>query len=953
MKRSQAGTEVKVRQEVDSQKTCIIHQNIRSLGNSVDTLEELLERNPHCSVLCLTEHWQTNEHLKVTGIIDFKLAASFCRNRNEHGGVAVFVRNDIPFLARKSLCALSVKDHFECAAAECKIGNKQIIIVTVYRTPKADLGVFIEKLEFLLLSIIREDKLIFLAGDFNIEMLRDNDIRTDFLSLLQSFHLQQTIFEDTRVTATSESCLDNIFTNCDIFQAHVIETHISDHKAQIISFPVTVTKNNNFRCKRLFKEIEKKNFLEYLSQQSWDEVFCLPRSNVDKQWEVFMNTFLTIFYQTFPLKRVHKSKKNSYFKSEAVVECKRKLDKLWTLKTHNALYNDQYNSTKKEYDLLLRTERSKIYENKTKMSDNKAKCLWYICNEITGKRCDDRSCRIEGEPEVIANDYNNYLLSIIPQLLNNIGNIPHHCSIQESNKSMYYLRPINSVELIELSRQIKNKHSSGDDEIPTSLIKHCIYEIKHVLCYIINNSMKFGIFPSQLKLALIKPLYKKGSPSMMSNYRPISILPSFSKLFELVLCSRLVHYMEVNDLFSKSQHGYLRGRSTTTAIYQFIQTIIDNLESKNLVLGMFLDLSKAYDCLDHTLLLKKLDKYGIRGNTYRWLESYLSDRRQRVILEKDGTLAKSSIKINNMGVPQGSVIGPVLFVIYLGDFVVPNVSVSSFADDTNLLVHGKTISEIETRADVALSNACDWFERNRLLVNRDKTNVILFRTRQLQLDRHEVKLSEADIAPVENCSFLGVQIDEFLNWKNHISHVCSRLSSVCYGIRTVKKYMNTETLKILYFANFESVVRYGIIFWASNSDVQRVFVIQKRVIRIIHGMKYRESCRGIFGLLNIMTVYAVYIYECLMFVFRNKEKFQNDTDHEYNTRNLDIFYPQHRLTLTEKSPYYRCIKFYNKLPHSTRIIESQNGFKKAIRSLLIDLEPYSINEYLGRSWDSF
>lgn len=199
----------------------------------------------------------------------------------------------------------------------------------------------------------------------------------------------------------------------------------------------------------------------------------------------------------------------------------------------------------------------------------------------------------------------------------------------------------------------------------------------------------------------------------------------------------------------------------------------------------------------------------------------------------------------------------------------------------------------------------------------------------------------------ENTKFLGLHINENLDWSVHISQLQKKLSSVCYGIRMVGKYMNEKTLKIMYYANFESILKYGIIFWGRDGNVQPTFVAQKRLVRIVGRLEVGQSCRTVFRRMGIMTVYALYIFECLMFLFRNRTLFVQLGDHSYNTRAEYLSYPMHRLQLSEKSPEYMCIKCYNRLPLQIKRITSQRLFKSEIKKMLINLEPYGMDDYFN------
>ncbi|KAK9745352.1 Reverse transcriptase (RNA-dependent DNA polymerase) [Popillia japonica] len=343
-----------------------------------------------------------------------------------------------------------------------------------------------------------------------------------------------------------------------------------------------------------------------------------------------------------------------------------------------------------------------------------------------------------------------YLLETVPNLIQQLRPYNHSGNILVNNIASLYLHPVKTDELLELARKLHNKHSFGYDEIPTSLAKRSVQVITKVLCHIINNSLKYGIFPERLKLAIVnhiinnslkygifperlklaivKPLYKKGNPKELSSYRPISLLPSFSKLFEVVMRSRILSFVNDHKLLSQSQHGYIEGKSTSTALYEFIEAkststalyefieaIIEGLETSKIGISVFLDLSKAYDSLNHELLLTKLQTYGIRGNAYNWLRSYLENRRQKVVISREGVNYESAMVINKHGVPQGSTRRQKVVI--------------SREDDISFLTYGLNIEDAALEASVRFTALQDWFSENRLILNKQKTQVLVFKTK--------------------------------------------------------------------------------------------------------------------------------------------------------------------------------------------------------------------------------
>lgn len=926
----------------------IIHQNVQSIGNCVNRLEQFLLNYPDCSFLGISEHWKTESQLRNYGINGFYLAEAVCReNENQHGGTAIFARKGIPFKTLPKITALSKVGICECSVCEFEVGNQNIIILCVY-TPGGMVTAFLECLEKILSTLASYTGHIFLVGDFNIHM-HENDRNVDkeaLLSLLASYNLFSLVVDYTRVTNTSKSLIDNIFTNLNKdYEVKVIHNSISDHAAQSVSF--LSEDRDEFVFKRIFNASNIDDFRRRLGQEDWSKMY--EASGANNIWEYFYMIFLHHFNFSFPIRKIklRRKKQNQQVTDPELEWCKKQLDILYVLSCVDTSLNRQYKEVKKIYENTLAKKKAEHYQHKIEQSDNKSKTVWSIINNIRNGADPPRDIQIHGDGKIIADRFNNFFLNYTKDLVPNITT--ENICLEQIDRSLF-LKPITEIEILSIIKNLKNKHSSGDDEVPTSLIRSVIHEIITPLTYTIDSSFRAGVFPDSLKLATIRPVHKTGSVTDMANYRPISLLPSFSKVFEKCMSNRLVEFFLRNDLFNGGQHAYLKGRGTHTALYEFTEAVLQAMESGVLSMGLFLDLSKAYDSVNHRRLLNKLMRYGIAGTAYKWLESYLSGRLQQTVVMKGGRSFKSDKKEISMGIPQG---GIVLFIIYVNDSPEPIASSNSvhldYADDKNILIISDTLQTLLDDLTNTFESVSHWVTNEALVLNERKTNCVIFRTNRSKIDYpNTVYLNEAEINVSNETKFLGLMVDETLSWGCHIEKLNNRLNSVCYTLRVMTKYLDESGLRVVYFSNFESIVRYGIVFYGGSKSMEKIFLSQKRAIRIIKKLSFRTSCRGIFRQNRILTVSALYIKECIMFILKNREYFhENVPTHSYNNRNQLYVYPVHRLSITERGAKYSCIKFFNALPSRIRFIQDDKIFKKEVHKFLIQLEPYTVNEYLS------
>ena len=375
------------------------------------------------------------------------------------------------------------------------------------------------------------------------------------------------------------------------------------------------------------------------------------------------------------------------------------------------------------------------------------------------------------------------LLMLAPNLAKNIYLPENDATIydylERKEEHTMFLSPVDDLEIIRTVQNCKSKRSTDYSDINICLIKKVITKIIKPFSHICNVSFQTGVFPSKMKIAKVVPLFKSGEKNVFTNYRPIS-LPQFSKVLEKLFYDRMALFLNKYDTLSPSQYGYRSNMSTNEALLELVEEITNSLENKYAI-GVFIDLKKAFDTVDHDILCKKLYFYGVRGVSHQWIQSYLENRKQFVNFNN----CDSEILNVSCGVPQDSILGPKLFITYINDIckVSKVFKFILFADDTNILCCDRDLNELVRMINNGLEQLQVWFSVNRLSLNVTKTNYMIFGNRKLTGDI-SVKINKEIINRVNATKCLGVMIDDKLKWKNHILSVRSKLSELCYYVQS-------------------------------------------------------------------------------------------------------------------------------------------------------------------------
>ena len=458
-----------------------------------------------------------------------------------------------------------------------------------------------------------------------------------------------------------------------------------------------------------------------------------------------------------------------------------------------------------------------------------------------------------------------------------------------------------------------------------------------------------GKFPKSFKLAKVIPVFKKGDRNQCNNYRPISILPCISKILERIAYSQLYNFLSKHNIILPSQYGFRKNHSTDLAILDLHDQITTALSKNQYIVGVLLDLSKAFDTLDHTILLYKLEHNGVRGTPLAWFSDYLSNR-QYTEYENH----KSDILDLQCGVPQGSILGPLLFLIYINDIThaSPNLSYTLFADDTTLLYADKNLDNIFSMYNTELPKLLSWLRSNKLALNIQKTNYIVFHSHKKSLTNfnHKIMIENVEIEKKSCVKFLGILIDEHLSWTQQIDHVQSQVSRIIGIMYKLKGVLPRNALILLYKSFILSYLYYGVITWGHgySNHIDSIYKLQKRAVRLCSGSHYLAHTDPIFKRLKLLKLSDINILQTAIFMFKlshnivpgnfNSMFTRNWQIHSYNTRNSDNFHLTNpRTTLSSRSIRHRGPDVWHSLTNESKQYSFLSTFKRKLKNQLIAL----------------
>ena len=810
----------------------------------------------------------------------------FTPTESSAGGVSLYILKSLSCKPRDDLSKTCYQSlNLESVFVEIFLANRPNIIVgNIYRHPCMTTKSFnSDFLQPLLHKIKSERKHVILLGDFNIDLLKceeSNDSST-FLDILGSNLILPQILLPTRVTDHSKTLIDNIFsspTESGTISGNICHS-ISDHLPQFFIFPSLdldkILDDGPYYRKDWTKFKEVDFILDFLGI-NWTALFESLNLDPNLCFDAFNNKIKGLMERHIPTVKLTKDQVKCKLKPwitpgivksidrrdfyhRKYIRCKNKDEKARLF----VVYKRYRNS------IVSLSRRSK-YLHFTRFFNrhsNNMKKVWSGVRDIISSRTGKSTTPISisvgdsvtSDPSKVANSFNDFFTSIADSIRDKIQPANHHFSnfMKNPNQRSLFFSPSTPEEIGKIINSFSPSKSNGPNSIPVKLLKLLNQDFSTQISFLINRSLETGVFPSSLKISKVVPVFKnKGSPLDVSNYRPISLLSNIEKIYEKVAYSRVMSFLNrFNQIYSK-QFGFRKAHSTIDTLINITERIRERLDEREFACGVFVDLQKAFDTVDHEILLSKLDHYGIRGTENAWFRSYLSGRSQFVQISN----SQSASKPVKHGVPQGSVLGPLLFLIYINDLhkCIRTSETYHFADDTHLLNFAETVWSLCGRVNADLRVLVSWLKANKISLNASKTEFVIFRSPWKRLDSiPRLKLSGQILTPSKWVKYLGVYLDEHLNWKQHVSTIATKLRRANGAISKIRHYVPTKTLLSVYHAIFASHFRYAAQTWAlcDNTVTHRIQTLQNTAIRLITFNGPRVSANPLLADLKLLNVF--------------------------------------------------------------------------------------------------
>lgn len=867
------------------------------------------------------------------------------------GGVLLYIKEGIRF---DMIGIERCEANWWTITVEIKEKDYKGIIMIVYHSPNGKDGDFINFLEDKCTNVMRNDNVIVL-GDFNIDMSVNNYIRNRLVRVMNSLGLGQLVKEATRIVQNSATLIDLVFGNVEMEVEVWHEPKITDHSAIVIYWNLEeYVGKNKVITYRDYKRMDREKFKEQISVG----LDVIEGDNVNVLANFLVKEIIRCLDEVAPLKTILVKQKwqgKSWYGEDIKLMIRQRDEAYKVARIRNSkedweVFRQLRNKT---VDGCRKAKRGYLEEQINK-NKREPKRMWSTLKELMkGKRGDKEYKEIQRENiitykvEEMADIFNHYFVDST-RLLNGDNNVEDIENRRYSENVWEVFNKIEKEQLHIIVRKLENK--AGTEEGINVEVMKCVVEVAaEKICQVFNASLEIGIFPNEWKEAAVVPVPKVRGTNKVEEFRPINKLPVYEKVLEIIVQKQLMEYFEKNELFTECQSGFRMKHSCETALQWVLTEWKRNIGDGKIIGIVFLDLKRAFEVVDRKILIKKLQWYGINGVVLSWFKSYLENRSQRV---KFNGLLSSSINVD-LGVPQGSVLGPLLFLIYINDIVKiasNNCEIRLFADDALIYTAGNSSTEINERLNKQMEKIDEWIKINKLYINVEKTKVMLVRgiRKKVKEENIKIKLRSKELDVVTEIKYLGIIIDRNLNFSKHVDYISKKVGAKLGVMRRIGRDISAYTRCIVYKAMIAPMFDYcgSILIGVSKTNIQYLQKLQNQGMRIILRCNKRVKIVDMLEALRFMSIkermeynvcimgYKIIKGMCPKYLQNKIEVVQHVKG--AGTRQVgNIYIDRCKTSEEQKMLLYEGLKMYNALPTEVKMEEKIRNFRQKLARYIV------------------